>query len=126
MAPLDEEIAAILQVRLSLMAAFVLVHHIWNICILVSDRFLSVCLSVRPSVRPSACPFDSVCLSDCLYCLSVCLQNELVRKGVNVILNDGISAFEEPTDGAHGSDVILKSGARLPAGKFCGHGHGLQ
>jgi hypothetical protein len=40
-----------------------------------------------------------------------------VKHGIKVIINDGISAFEDPADGAHGSDVILKSGARVPAGE---------
>jgi hypothetical protein len=45
------------------------------------------------------------------------MQAELVKHGVDVVVNDGISAFEESLQGAQASDVVLKSGRRIPAGE---------
>jgi NADPH-dependent 2,4-dienoyl-CoA reductase/sulfur reductase-like enzyme len=42
------------------------------------------------------------------------LQQELERNGVAVRVADAVAAFEPPTDGAQGSDLLLKSGGYAP------------
>jgi NADPH-dependent 2,4-dienoyl-CoA reductase/sulfur reductase-like enzyme len=47
--------------------------------------------------------------------MAALLHEELEKHGVRVIINDGIDGFSEPTQGAKGSDVALKSGETLHA-----------
>ena len=47
--------------------------------------------------------------------MAAVLQTELESKGIRVIVGDLATSFEEPTQGAKGSDVCLKSGERLHA-----------
>jgi NADPH-dependent 2,4-dienoyl-CoA reductase/sulfur reductase-like enzyme/rhodanese-related sulfurtransferase len=47
--------------------------------------------------------------------MAALLHEELEKHGVRVIINDGIDGFTEPTEGAKGSDVALKSGETLHA-----------
>lgn len=43
------------------------------------------------------------------------LHIELRQKGIDLHLADGVASFEDPTEGAASSDVLLKSGVRLPS-----------
>lgn len=47
--------------------------------------------------------------------LAALLHEELRAKGVVLHLGDGVASFDEPTEGAKASTVVLKSGTRLPA-----------
>lgn len=43
------------------------------------------------------------------------LHAELRQKGIVLHLSDGVASFEQPSQGAAASDVLLRSGTRLPA-----------
>jgi NADPH-dependent 2,4-dienoyl-CoA reductase/sulfur reductase-like enzyme/rhodanese-related sulfurtransferase len=58
--------------------------------------------------------------------MAIILQKELERRGVSVYVGDAISEFRPASNGAEGSDVVLKSGIVLPTAQMVILGLGVR